>query len=130
MRADPDDEQHRPLIVDFRNQPDMVAFDVENDPRADKVRAVEGFADIRRRFPGSVFDESMPSAKRRFCLPVPLGEDPQRLPRNHPHAGTLAQFLVVRKLNPVVGYRPAEDRYCIPRTMIPRTMEVRNPKLR
>jgi hypothetical protein len=56
------------LIVNFGDQPILVALDIENRPLGDRIRTRKGSSDVRQILPHCLLRNAKPSVKRAFEL--------------------------------------------------------------
>jgi hypothetical protein len=88
-------------VVDFGDQPVLIAFDMENCPFADRIRARKSHSDVRQAFPCRLLTNAKPRVERPFELSVLCTSFVELLAANDVHAATRKFALceiILRKL--------------------------------
>src|SRR5438309_5244607 len=79
MRHDAADEQHPAHEVHLRDEPVLVASDIEDDVRSHKIRRVERLFHLSETRSGRPFGDSIPMVHGEASVRMLLAEDSNRL---------------------------------------------------
>src|ERR1035437_9779179 len=90
MRHDAADKEHPPHEVHLRDEPVLVASDVEDDVRSHKIRRVERLFHLRETGPGRPFGDSIPVVHGAASMRMLLAEGPNCLVADNVHPGPIS----------------------------------------
>src|SRR5579862_1469994 len=86
-----------------RDQPVLIAADIEHYESSNEIGAPIYFAHIRETTPPRMFNDFTPTLQRPHCIRVRLPKLPQLFPGNKMHPHALGPFDDLRKLRRVNG---------------------------
>jgi hypothetical protein len=85
VRKDVQDEHSFSRVIDSRDEPVVIAMNVEYRPASDYIRMSEILPHVSQRSPVGPSGDSIPVHEWNERVRMPLGESEQRRTAEHPH---------------------------------------------